>query len=82
MTDTLDEIARIARVWPAVERLVAEARQGMWNSSMTCDLILAGYLGIESRTPKLSEIRDVLDATEVTHDGVRLDKAIKTQERQ
>lgn len=84
MTDTTQaEIARIARVWPAVERLVAEARRGMWNSSATCDAILAGFLDVDPTSPRLHHaIRDVMDAQEITHDGIKVDKAIKPRSRQ
>lgn len=74
MPDTTDEIARIARVWPAIERLVEEARAGMWNSSETCDRILAEYFDVNPHHPRLhGAVRDVIDAQadaerDITHE--------------
>lgn len=53
--------SRMAPVVAAAERLITEAQNGMWNSSITCDLIIRALLGLDPKTPR-DVVIDVIEA--------------------
>ena len=56
----LETVDAVDPVRVACQRLVDEARDGRWNSSETCNLILAAMLGVKGAKPTVRQLMEAL----------------------